>query len=802
MQDASSSFETAVGTHRTWVPPRLRTDWHLNGYDGDGTFDDLSSQIGDEWSVDHSLDDGYPATVSFVSGTSVPEMDAELGGRVVGRVPMSAAAYWSPLRADSPIAGIERDVLPVTLDMGLITDAGPEYVRVFTGQMTSTPVKGGKARLKAISAARIKLMKQVLPPAFPASRAGGLNASWVVSWCLAQCGIYAGPKIRDGATVLYYPMHGSGFRFLDGDQPFGNQLHGDLVSVYEATPAVTFPGVSVDTAGWIDGPYVAAPDLQAKTNLTRRMYQVDPPFNYGQGQADAFSQSGNRGRLEMWVKGDSTDVNTVPGGSGSLSRLCGVQLFDNSGGGASAAMGVDKLRRVYVEVWDGTNRRTLTGGTLPSDGAWHFVGAAYDMTSDKLWTCLDNSSTSTAASMSTAALSAFDSLASSYWLSYLPFSDMTFSTGIQANPDVYTAWRNDPAFAPTAQVSLSQNFLVACAEKEPREAWEIISSYAQAELAMLRADELDVVQYLPLAWWVKNAQQQLQYSIDTSRNAASFDIDYDPSLIRNTVTVSYSVATLPTWSAELGLYRRVFELQNSTEIRLEPNSVTEITFPFSTAAVYVNVDFDVFTDRPAIAGYSVGQSYATFNTALDGSGTYVDGTGVVVEVLTWHAGQATVRFTNTTASALYLANDQNVPTFAIAGLTVTETQTYATDSDATSVAYRGERSLSVSAQAIQTTEMARRLARNLKMNLRSPVATVGDESSGVNVTADPRRQPGDLATLQDAETGASGSLWRVQGVRHNLRNAAYTQQLTVRETFPIAVVGQSLVGQSLVGPAQ
>lgn len=807
MQDASSAFDTAAATHRTWVPPRMRTDWLLDGYDGDGSIDDLSAQASSEWTVSHDLDDGYPSSVSFVSGTAIPELGAELAGRVVNGVPMTAGAFWSPLRTDSPLYGIERDLQPLTLDMGLVTSSGPEYVRVFTGQTVNTPVKGGKAQLKALSAARIALMKQVLPPAFPAIYFGGLHASWVVSWCLFQCGIYAGPKIREGSTVLYYPMHGSFHRFLDADAPYGNLLTTEGINWIETTQADPVGTLhAADELNWIEGPYVAAPDLQLRTDLTRRAYQAALPFTYGDGQASAFTQSGNAGRLEAWIRGDQADVNTAPGGSGNFSRLFGLQLT-NTSGGASAALGVDISRRVYVTVYDGTNRRTLTGATVPTDGAWHFIGAAYDMTADKLWTCMDNSSTSTGATMVTSALpattDAFND--STFLLSYLPFSDVSFATGTQANVDSYPLWRNDSTFAQTARVGLSPNKLLACAEPLPREAWSIIADYAQSELAMLRCDENDIVQYLPLSWWVKDAQQELLYSIDTQRNAAPFDIDYDPSKIRNSVTVSYSEATLPVYSAETGDFRHLYELPNSTEIRLDANSVTDLTFTFSgTKAAKVNttVIFAV-SDSDAQNLNAAGWTFVTLNTALDGSGTYVatDITDDVAgEIVSWNAGQVTMRLTNQTAGPLYLANNVSVPALVVTGVTVTEVQTYVTDSDAASVALRGERSMSMQSPAAQTQEMARRLARNVKMSLRGPRATIGDESSGINVLGDPRRQPGDLVAVNDAETGASGGLWRLQSVRHALRGAAYTQQLVVREVLPIGFVGVHRVGQCLVGP--
>jgi len=807
MQDSSAAFDAAVTTRRLWMPPRVRTDWADDGYDGDHTIDDLSPQVASKWTVAHDYDDGYPDAVSFISGSSTPEMETELSGRTVGGVPRTATEYWSPLRTDSPLYGYDRDLAPVTRDVGLITANGPEYVRIFTGQMTNTPVRGGAVQLKALSGTRLKLMAPVLPPAFSGDRTCGLYSCWVVSWVLFTCGIYAGPKIREGSTTLYYSMHGAFRRMLDAGFPYGNNLGGgEGALALEVTPSNGFGEFIEDGLDWIDGPYVAAPDLLLTAAVSRRAYQVAPPLDTSDGQAPAFSQTGNAGRLEMWIKGDAADVNNAPGGSASVSRLAGLQLQVTSGSGPVVQLGVNTSRQVYVSVYDGTNTRVLTSAsTLPTDGGWYFVGAAYDMTVDKLWVNLNGTVASSSTSMLTSALPATaDAFYSSgtFLLSYLPFSDVTFSTGAQANPDSYPLWRNDASFAPTARVNRTPDKLVALAETTPREAWQIIVEHAQANLAAMRCDELDAFEFLTPGWWVRDAQQvRAPIVIDTARNAGPMDIDYDPTKIRNTVTVSYGEASLPVWSAESGSARAVFQLATNQEIRISPG-VTTIVFTLSTPAAAVGTTFQLLDDITApLSESTIGvESYATFNSALDGTGAY-QRTGITITVTSWNAGAVTCRFVNNTASNWYLANNVNVPGFVISGLPVSTTATFVTDSDATSVAQRGSRSLPVSAPALQTSAGARRLARNLKMNLRNPRATIGDESTGINVTGDPRRQPGDLTGIRDTETGVGGDLWRLQSVRHSADGASYTQQVVAREVFPICIVGQGIVGQSLVGPS-
>lgn len=808
MQDASAAFEAAVATHRTWMPPRVRADWADNGYDGDASIDNLTGQVGADITVSHDLDDGYPATVRFVSGTAAPEMAADLTGRAVGGTRMSAAAYWSPLRTDSPMHGYERDLAPLTVDAGLITANGVEYVRVFTGQTVGTPVKGGKATLQGLSAARIALMKPVQPPAILPALAYPTRANWPVSWTMYACDIWAGPKIRTGATVAYYPMHGGLWRFHDGGYPGGNK---NLATVYEQWLVFEYPAggttaEAVDELDWLPGPYVAMPDLQLTAALSRRAYQVNIPLGTTAGtEADVFSQAGNAARMEAWVKGDPTDYNNAPGGSGSVSQLFGFMLQANNAAIAYANLGVGTDRKVFVTVYDGTNTRTLKStATLPTDGGFYFVGAAYDMGTDRLWVNLNGTTESSSpGTMLQSGLPGVDTWYSTspYLLSYLPCSDITLATGVQANVDNYPLWRNDASFAPTARMGLSVVETPGVGEPSPREAWQILADYAQSELAMLRCDELDVVEWLPQGWWVRDAQQVLQDEFNSARNAGAFDADFDPTRIRTSVKVTYNRADVPTWSAEFGIDRRVFELATTTQVGTEvriPQGITDLRFLFSSPVLKLYNGIDIVDGVTADAdSHFPASSYVSLNAMPDGSGTEYT-TNVSVSVVAWDPGGVTIRFTNGNPTPLFLANSYNVPAMVLTGAPMTLTNTYTQVGDSGGV--RGERLLEARAPMPLREPQARRLARNLLANLRRPMATVGDEQSGVTVTADPRRQPGDLVTLTDAETGVSGGLWRLQTVRHGLKGAEYTQEVTVRQVYPVCVVGQGIVGQSLIGP--
>lgn len=804
MQETSDTFEAAVANHRTWVPPRLRTDWNDDGYDGDSTFDDLSPQMGDTWEVDHTLDDGYPDTVTFVSGTSVPELSTDLMGRSrpAPLAPITAAAYWSPLREDSPVYGYDRDIPPITLDTGLVTEAGTEYVRVFTGQMVNTPVRGGKATLQTISATRLKLMKLVQPPAFTSYYAKGIYATWPVSFALTQCGLYAGPAPRD-ECAWYAPMHGSAWPMI----PAGNQVFtvAELQSgagfaqwfAYEQTQSDVSP-ILIDEVDWIPGPYVSAPDVQLTTDLRRALYMSE--IKLDTSVPTALTQAGNAGRLEMWVRGDATNVNTAPGGSGTVTRLCSLWLENVDG--PYVQLGITPSRNVEAKVYDGSATLTLTSATtLPTDGEWHFIGAAYDMTADRLWVNVSGTVTASSAVMSSANLPATASdFADGYpvFLTVLPCAEVTFTTGVEANVDNYPLWRDDASFAPTATLHPSAIKLQAVVETEPREAWQLIADYAKAELASVRLTELDAFEYLPQGWWVQDEQQVIRDLFATDLNAAGFDIDLDPTKIRNSIKVSYTDTQVVEYDVDRGGYQPIFELSSEAPLAIPPGT-TIVKFTYTNIGVLPDQGVTIWDDSP-ITGSNL--TRVTLNDVIDGSGTYAIASQVAVTFDAWDAISATLRFVNLASVTWYVVNDADFPPLIIVGMPIIETSTYVTDSDATSVAARNERSMDVTAPVLQTEESARRLARSLKMALRFAVPTVGSDQQGVEVLGNPARQPGDLGTFRDEVTGVQSGQWRVRGVHHKGDGAKYTQMIVARRVDPIMIIGEGLIGHSLIGPRQ
>jgi hypothetical protein len=455
--------------------------------------------------------------------------------------------------------------------------------------------------------------------------------------------------------------------------------------------------------------------------------------------------------------------------------------------------GVDSTRKVFVTVDDGAGHVVTLQSptTLATDGNWYFVGVAWDIAGQKLWVNHNGTvTTGSAPTLVTTSLPAADNYdrsvsgQSPFWVSSLPVAEIQVTSGANANPDL-VPWLADTPFTPQATVRPSFLELGALIETVPREAWEFISSLAQAELAMIRTDELDVFQYLPMSYWAESAQQAIVDLYSTSLNAQDIDVDADPTKIFNVVSVSYTDTRTDRIRDVVYRATTLDPLPPGTTVRqlALTDPVTFIEPALLTA--YSNADAPFAND-----------TYFTLNTAPDGSGTFATQSQVSAQLTKWSAGMAEITFTNSSGTTLYFVNGANAATLQIGGLTATTATGSATARDDASVAARGERALTVSLPAIQRASDALAVATELVGRLARPRKSIG----AVPLFPDPRRQPGDLVSLTDAvNTGASG-LWRVQSITHDRSGADYTQQALVNEAFTVALNDISVEGNCIVGP--
>jgi hypothetical protein len=727
-----------------------------------GEVDDITDQAGAGTKVEHSLTSGLPTEVdSFAVGIGTANAAVPLA---YGRLGQVASRYFSPFNQNSPIIDYPRDVPPATIDVGLVTDDGIERVRVFTGQLANTPVRGRAAEALMISATRMKMSKLVQPPGLD-STIYGLNATWVVSWALYQSGIYVSPPPLEGCR-MWMPLHGSGMTFIPDMR--------DLVNRH------TMPYVSDDGTEetdwlrhrWIHGPWLMA--IYAEVNDDHTLRLASAQLETAEG-THLLTTVASVGRVEFWFRADGHNFNGSPPGSGGVSRIAGYHL--TNGGVTEVRAGIDPVGNIRVLVHDGTNSRTLTHSTaMPSDGEWHFVGFAWSVSGNKLWVNLDGDVETSTPGLSTTNLSADEDEFLPTWVNYVPASDVYVTSGAQANPDSGGAWANESTWTQGATVYPSSLELIGLAEQEPVEVWELIGRYAEAELAVMRTDESDRFLYLPLGYWALDAQQATVDTLSTVRNVGDIDVSLDPIQVRNSVRVGYTSTIISG--------KQVYSDSPS-----EPTSIilpgdTILTFEFSEP-VLINFDAVPTIGEADVDLIGDGQvrttSYLTINTSSDGSGDYFDETMALIDVTSWHPGGATILIQNLTSQIGYLANHRDIATIFFYYDALVQSTAYVVKSSDGSQTQgdRGERGVAVDLSAIQRPQEATAIARHLAVALGYPLPRVPN----LQVFGDPRRQPGDLVEVADSiNTDASGD-WRVTSVEHNVDGAKYTQKVSLARSY-------------------
>jgi len=799
----------------------------------DGSIDDLSRLIG-QVVVSQDMDDGLPSEVSYVQDVGSVALDAAL---LAGRRGLRAVQYLSQYNPLSPLYGLPRDIAPITFDHGVVTSAGPERVRLFTGQMIDVALgRDQLGHLTAMSNTRLKLSELVQPPPF--NRFGDLSATWAVSWAAYQCAVYAAPPPTSGGA-WYAPLHGSLQPFLDSAMP--------TLALYPVKFPILFAGYYRDVGdgeletitygddpesapAYIDGPYVAAPDLQYTSDLAVGVYFDFPALATPADGSDPYilSEAGPRGRFEFIVRGDDFDT-TGPSGT-DFTPATFILLFaqENQAGEGSVYCGINMSRQLRIEMTDGTASINANAGAsldLPTDGQWYKYGVAWDFVTETAYFYMQepdgtehtDSSTNSALDVTrlpatdepftpaevqpfnTAILSGF---LNPYIHSFLPFAELHITAGQKANPNTMPwIWQN--VFSEGAIIKPSATRLRAIAEPAERDAWEYIGEFAQAEMAAIRIDELDRLLYLTPAYWAESDQQTAGQTLSTRTNVAELVPQVDPSKIRNMVRVNYREARFDPLYGPVYQSREVIALPPGESTLLIPLDVLATSVDTELATLPSSAQVDAGVSNFISGGW---HTFFTINTLSDGTGTYYSGPStpstdpVVIQVDSeFTAGVVTVSIINRTGSVVYTANDNpEVPTINIGGIGMHLSDASVITSRASSITQRGVRGLPVDAPAHQRREDAQRLAQRLLNELAEPTPTI----EGVRVFGDPRRQPGDLVEFEDATQTAIGGQWRILSVRHVIDQANYYQDVRLRKALSVGewqTSGESRWGETLWG---
>lgn len=820
LQESSDNFTRAMtGGLVTWDRPQVMADWENNGFDdpltfrADGTgalytrltLDNLSGLAGRPIEVTHYLDDGLPDAVTFVSGLGTADAYIPLSA---GADSTDASWYFSELQTESPLYGYARDVPPVAVDAVAVTADGLESVRIFTGRMTSTPVDGRAAELNAISATRLRLSKNITPPVRERAYANGpeiygLNASWVVAWALHECGVLPSPPTFNGCR-LWLPFYGGGNPFIPSGNPLSSNRTGVVFGIEKEVGDTTFDFLYVPEI--VDGPYLAGTfgqcDAEAKRGVQGLIFYDEETLGFGD---DWWSQDGNKGRVEFYVRGDATSVNGSPGGSGDLiwgvgetaAFLAGIELVDGAGG-TYVTCGISHLRQPFIRVFDGTTTVTRTETALAVDDAWHHVGMFWSATDNLVGLIVDGVvTTHSSVGLSTLGLPGTNSTAAEATFitvaAVLPIADFQFTTGEESLPssnpfNLFNGGGVDDWWYQRAFVYPSVIDFEVLAEPQPQEAWELIGKIAQTEFAALRVDEFDLVRYLPLPYWVKDEPQTVVEQLRVGRHTKTPKIYTDASKTRNAIRISFN----ETWVDRDSTL--VFDFR--TPIYAPPGVVTYRIAKDPSARLFAGTLTALTSAQLSGSDLSPpGWSYYTPNRTPDGTGTRLTSSQVTAEITAWDAGEFTLRLENTTGVDAWLAHNSTLD-FAYLGVyghAIQSIEGSETLRDEANVTIRGERGLAIPLDLIQRRYDAQRMAAALIGELAHPVVIV----DRLEMFGDPRRQPGDLVEFDDsANTGASGN-WRLRGIKHTLGDGGYNQVVTMKKARPIGVWDEGLWDECL-----
>jgi hypothetical protein len=483
------------------------------------------------------------------------------------------------------------------------------------------------------------------------------------------------------------------------------------------------------------------------------------------------------------------------------------------GGIGSVSLLIDTATRVFYIEWangSGGSETTAHSVAIPSDGKWHSVGIAWNFASGVCYTYLDGvMETHAKIAMTSAGLAAIDGQLYLSIISVVPVAEIQVSP-LSAAPvydpttnissdwfDCYAIWSpagSNVIWSPDALVRSSDMELSVLSVDEPVEAWEFIAEFAKCELALLRTDEWDRVLYLPPPYWLDDERQVIGETLDTTINVNAKSIVSDPSRIRNAISVNWNSIDLSRAIAQMNEYDPVFDpmpvisLENVSRgipvTVLLPGIDTFVTVPIDSLTVLINQYVTLFGVLWQVIDESSAPDgtfpYITANTLPNADGSYcTDISQLVPRFVSQSGNTVTVAIMNNTTTSYYLVNNQTWPAVGISGVKLSSTtQTY-TNRDTASITSRGERSLTVSANALQRVQDAYALSERVLGSLYLPFAKVDTAT----ILTDPRRQPGDLVIFRDVAGTGVNATFRIQSIKTMFNGANTTQEVSLHSSL-------------------
>lgn len=739
--------------------------------------------------------DGDYRFVSSTTGSTGVAMMVNIPLIIMDRPAMDAMAYFSPFDIRSPIRTFERDTARVGMAMNVISPAGEVGTAIFEGQMADVVLSGRKANMRAVSNTRILLDKALtLPPVY--GNRESCTTDWLATYVLGHGGQYPGiapsPQTRYWAT-----MHGSVHANMDGPNGY-NAAHywtsDDPGGFYGQKP----PRV-------VDGPFVTAMYGQSLDDRVEQVaffadnhnWPTEVPGMVAENN-DICSQQNSTCRLTFWVRGDPSDIlpTALGGGTDRLFDATILQSWSSTESNFISCR-IDSDRRPQIFLESGL---ILTGGNLPTDGLWHFYGFTWNYELGVARVRRDNVfwdlSGFTSASETIPATERGNNDLGRYvtfdGYSRLPIAELQLEAGPTLYDDQFSRFYPTPAspslnatFRPTKQ------WVEAVSETSPTLGWTILQQIAQSTVSSLRVDESDNVVMVPLEYFGETAQMTVQpyNQLSTDVNAGELAVILDATKTRNHVTVEFQETRTDT--------NRTSVLDITSMMEIVPGQ-TFLTFPLDLPAAelhgatgpYLGTTWNFTKLGFAHVNGSTplpNEHLISINSQADGAGTqYIGSTGITVRIVAWSSSTVTIRIVNTLGSSRWMVNNgQDIPFLRVLGYPIRKVDAYQSFRDVSSQFKRRERALTTESDWIQTRDVAADIAGKIVTVTSRPRPEIT-----VAVMGDPRRIPGQLASIADSEGTRAEGTWRIHAVDHDGAGGMYVQTLKMFRVGPIGLWNQ------------
>lgn len=736
--------------------------------------------------------DGSYQFVSATNASTDVAMMVTIPLVIMDRPAMDAMAFFSPFDSRSPVRTFERDTARVGVDMNIISPAGEVATPIFEGQMADITLSGRRAGMKAVSKTRILLDKALTLPTVYGNRES-CTTDWLATYVLGHGGQYPGvapsPQTRYWAT-----MHGSVHANMAGPNSY-NAAHywtiDDPGGFYGQKP----PGV-------VEGPFVTAMYGQSLNERVEQVRFFSDNHNWSREvpgmvaeNNDICSMQNSTCRLTFWVRGDATDVlpTALGGGTDRLFDATITQAYSASDSNfISCRIDSDRRPQIYLE-----SGLILTGGNLPVDGLWHFYGFTWNYDTgvarvrrdNVFWDLSGFTSAATPMPVSEQANNNLGRYVTFDGYCRLPIAELQLEAGPTLYNDQFSRFYPTPV-APSLNATFkpTNQWVEAVAETSPSLGWTTLQQLAQSTVSSLRVDEQDNVVMAPLSYYGEAAQMTVEpyNELSTDVNAGELAVVLDPTKTRNYVTVEYQETRTDT--------NRTSVLDITSSMVISPGE-TIITFPLELPAAelhgatgpYIGSTWDFtklgFTHVNGTVPLP-NEHLISINSQADGAGTqYVGSTGITVRIIAWSSSTVTIRFVNNLGSPRYMVTSySDIPFLRVLGYPIRRADAYQSFRDVSSQSTRRERALTTEASWIQTRDVAADVAGKIVTVTSRPRPEIA-----VIVMGDPRRTPGQLASIADSEGTRAEGTWRIHAIDHEGAGGKYVQTLKMFRIGPVGV---------------